>query len=80
MEDNEMILEYFGELSRIVIDLGEKISNSEVVAKLLRSVSRKFDAINSCIEQFQDTDSLTLDEVLRSLEIHKDKEDSNGPR
>ena len=37
MEDNK---KYFGKLSRIVIDMGEKISNSEVVAKLLRSVSK----------------------------------------
>ena len=73
MEGNEIISEYFGKLSRIVIDMGEKISKSEVVAKLLRSVSRRFDAITSSIEQFQDIDSLTLDEVLRSLEIHEDK-------
>ena len=76
MEDNEMILDYFGKLSRIVVEmrgLGEKIADSEVAAKLLRSVAGKFDSITSSIEQFQDVDNLTLYEVLGSLKIHEDK-------
>ncbi|CAA6674327.1 unnamed protein product [Spirodela intermedia] len=40
---------------------------------LLRSVSSKFDAITSSIEQFQVFDSLTLDEVIGSLKINEDK-------
>ena len=44
-----------------------------MVAKLLGSVSRKFNAITSSIEQFQDIYSLTLDKILRSLRIHEDK-------
>ena len=31
------------------------------------------DSITSSIEQFQDVDNLTLDEVRRSLKIHEDK-------
>ena len=76
MEDNEMILDYFGKLSRIVVEmrgLGEKIPDSEVAAKILRSVAEQFDSITSSIEQFQDVDNLTLDEVLGSLTIHEDK-------
>ena len=72
-EDNEMILDYSGKLSRIVVEtrgLGEKISDSEIAAKLLQSVSEKFDAITSSREPFQDIDTMTLDEVLRSLKIH----------
>ena len=75
MEDNEMILDYFGKLSQIVVEirgLGEKIADSEVAAKL-QSVAGKFDSITSSIEQFQDVDNLTLDAVLRSLKIHEDK-------
>ena len=53
--------------------LGEKIPDSEVAAKILRSVAEKFDSITSSIEQFQDVDNLTLDEVLGSLTIHEDK-------
>ena len=76
MEDNEMILDYFGKLSLIVVEirrLGEKIVDSEVGTKLLRSVAKKFNPISSSIEQFQDTDNLTLDEVLGSQKIHEDK-------
>ena len=76
MEDNEMILDYFGKISRIVVEmrgLGEKIADSEVAEKLLRSVAGKFDSITSSIEKFQDVENLTLDEVLRSLKIHEDK-------
>ena len=71
-----MILDYFGKLSRIVVEmrgLGEKIADSEVAAKLLRSVAGKFESITSSIEQFQDIDNLTLNEVLGSLKIHEDK-------
>ena len=53
MEDNEMILDYFGKLSLIVVEmrgLGEKIADSEVATELLRSVARKFDSITSSIE------------------------------
>ena len=38
MEDNKMVLDYLGKLSRIVVEirgLGEKIANSKVAAKLL---------------------------------------------
>ena len=55
MEDNEMILDYFGKLSLIVVEirgLGEKIADSEVATKLLRSVAKKFNPISSSIEKF----------------------------
>ena len=38
IEDNEMILDYFGKLSQIVVEirgLGEKIADSKVAAKVL---------------------------------------------
>ena len=76
MEDNEMILDYFDKLSRIVVEirgLGEKITDSEVAAKLLQFVSGKFHSITNSIEQFEDINNLTLDEVLGSLKIHEDK-------
>ena len=69
-------MDYFGKISWIVVEmrgLREKIADREVAAKLLRSVARKFDSITSLIEQFQDVDNLTVDEVLGSLKIHEDK-------
>lgn len=55
MEDDEVFLNYFGKLSKIVVELkglGEKVSDVEVCGKLLRSVFGKFDAITMSIEQF----------------------------
>ena len=53
----------------------EKISleKVEVISKLLRSFSSKFDAITSSIEKFQDIDSLKLDVLFGSSKIQKDK-------
>ena len=75
MEDSGMILDYCRNLSRIMVKmrgLGDKIPDSEVVAKLLRLVSGKFNAIASSIEQFQEIDTPTLDKVLGSRK-NKDK-------
>ncbi|CAA6662757.1 unnamed protein product [Spirodela intermedia] len=71
MEDYESILDYFGKLSRIVIELkslGEKISNADLSTKLLRSVSSKFD-------------SITMEEkalLARALGKNKKKDSSNS--
>lgn len=76
MEDDKLVLDYFGKLSWIVIELkslGEKISDADLSAKLLRSVSGKFDLITSSIEQFQDLDAILVEEVLGTLKIHEDK-------
>ncbi|CAA7401824.1 unnamed protein product [Spirodela intermedia] len=65
MDEDELVFGLFRQ--------GEKIPNDEIVFKLLRSVLGKFGAITSLIDQFQDFDSLTLDEVIGSLKVHEDK-------
>lgn len=53
MKDDEVILDYFRKISSIVIEfrsLHKKINNGDVCAKLLRSISRKFDFITTSIE------------------------------
>ena len=60
----------FGKLSCILIELrslGENTVDVEVCSKLRQSVSGKFDAITTPIEQFQDLDALTPDEVIGIL-------------
>ena len=47
--------------------LGENTVDVEVCSKLRQSVSGKFDAITTPIEQFQDLDALTPDEVIGIL-------------
>ena len=76
MDDDEIFLDYFGKLSCVVNELrslGAVITDAEVAAKLLRSVSGKFDAITTSIEQFQDLETITLEEVIGTLKVHEDK-------
>ena len=76
MDDDDLFLDYFGKLSCVVNELrslGEVITDAEVAAKLLRSVSSKFDAITTLIEQFQDLETITLEEVIGTLKVHEDK-------
>ena len=50
MDDDDLFLEYVRKLSCVVNELrslGEVITNAEVVAKLLHSVSGKFDVIST---------------------------------
>ena len=53
--------------------LETKMNNGEVIAKLLCSVNSKFDPITASIRQFQDLDSLSLDDVLATLKMHENK-------
>lgn len=76
MGEDELVIDYVDKFSRIVTqkrNLGEKIFECDVVSKLLHLVSSKFDSITSSIEQFQDLDSLTLEEIVGSLKVHEDK-------
>ena len=76
MDDDDLFLDYFGRLSCVVNELrslGGVITDAEVAAKLLRSVSSKFDAITTSIEQFQDLETITLEEVIGTLKVHEDK-------
>ena len=52
---------------------GEVISDVQVASKLLRSFSSKFDSIITSIEQFQHLDIISLEEVIGTLKVHKDK-------
>ena len=74
MDDEELILNYFGKLSSIVVEmrnLGEKITDSQLDSKLLRSVSRMFNAITNAIKQFQELETTALEEII--AKIHEDK-------
>ena len=67
---------FFGKLSCVVNELrsiGEVITDAKVAAKLLSSVSDKFGAITTSIKQFQDLETITLEEVISTLKVHEDK-------
>ena len=76
MDEDDLFLYFFRKLSCVVNklrSLGEVITDAKVVTKLLRSVSRKFDAITTSIEKFWDLDTITLEEVMGTLKVHEDK-------
>lgn len=55
MDNDEIILDFFDKISSIVVELWslkEKISDVDVCAKVLRSISKKVDSITTSIEQF----------------------------
>lgn len=53
--------------------LGEKISDVDVCAKLLRSVSGQFESITTSIEKFQDLNVISLDVVIETLKLYEHK-------
>ncbi|KAA0062782.1 gag-pol polyprotein [Cucumis melo var. makuwa] len=70
MTEDETVSEYNGRVLEIVNDsllLGEKILESKIVRKVLRSLPRKFDMKVTTIEEAQDITTLKLDELFWSL-------------
>ena len=53
--------------------LREVITNKEVATKLLCFISGKFDTITTSIEQFQDLETIILEEVIGTLKVHEGK-------
>ena len=70
MTEDESVSEYNERVLEIANDsllLGEKISESKIVCKVLRSLPRKFDMKVTAIEEAQDLTTLKLDELFGSL-------------
>lgn len=51
--------------------LGHKLIESEVVSKVLRSLTPKFDYVVVALEESKDIVKLTLDELSRTLQAHE---------
>ncbi|KAL3627417.1 hypothetical protein CASFOL_028780 [Castilleja foliolosa] len=74
MEENELINDYamrLQELSGEMTELGENVTNERLVAKLLRSITRKFDIKITAIEEARDTANLPYDELVGSLNTYE---------
>ena len=71
MEEYETFGEFHAKLMDIVnssFSLGESIPNYKVERKILRSLSERFRAKVTAIEESKDVDSLKLDELVGSLQ------------
>ncbi|XP_039135714.1 uncharacterized protein LOC120273134 [Dioscorea cayenensis subsp. rotundata] len=74
MEDNESVQSYWARVVTIVNQvrgLGHKLSEAEVVSKVLRSLAPKFDYVAVAMEESRDLSTLTLDELCGSLQAHE---------
>ncbi|TYK18161.1 gag-pol polyprotein [Cucumis melo var. makuwa] len=70
MSEDESVSEYNERVLKIANEsllLGEKIPDSKIVRKVLRSLPRKFDMKVTAIEEAHDITTLKLDEVFGSL-------------
>ncbi|KAI5662930.1 hypothetical protein M9H77_22253 [Catharanthus roseus] len=74
MKEGESVNEYFGRTLAIANKMKASSENKkdvEVVSKILRSMTRKFNYVVCSIEESKDTRTLTLDELQSSLLVHE---------
>lgn len=74
MKSGESIADFLSRATTIVSQMrsyGEKMSDETVVAKVLRSLSPKFDHVVSAIEQSKDLSVFSFDELMGSLQAHE---------
>ncbi|XP_062118483.1 uncharacterized protein LOC133832115 [Humulus lupulus] len=74
MKDNETAKDYYYRIREIVNKMGaygEIIYDKKIVEKILISCTEKYDALISVIEETKDLDTLSLTELMGSLEAYE---------
>ena len=64
-------LPHVDEIVKTIRGLGEKVEESMLMQKVLRSLHLRFDAKVSTIEEMKYLDNLTMDELLRILTVYE---------
>jgi len=74
MEDDQRINDYISKLQSVVNQMkarGEEVSDQQVVGKIMRSLTSKFDFIIVAIKESRDIKTLKIEELQSSLEAHE---------
>jgi len=74
MEDDQRISDYISKLQSVVNQMkacGEEMSDQQVVGKIMRSLTSKFDFIVVAIQESKDVKTLKIEELQSSLEAHE---------
>ena len=74
MEENETFYEFYAKLKDIVnsaFNLGESITESKIVRKILRSLPERFHAKITAIEEVKGIDKIPLTELVGNLQTYE---------
>ena len=74
MGKTDSIVDFTMKFMHIVSDLwnlGEAMEEKKVVRRFLRATPAKFDALTLSLEQYDELDKVSLDEVIGSLTVHE---------
>ena len=74
MGDDDAFDSFYGKLNEIVIaklNLGEKIEDSKVVRKILRSLPENYQGKVTAIEESKDLDEIKIQELIGSLQTYE---------
>jgi hypothetical protein len=76
MEPNEKVSEYFNRITQVsnaMKGCGEAVTDHNIVSKIMRTLSYKFDAIAVAIEESKDLSTMKVEELQYSLEAHEQR-------
>ena len=74
MSEEESFDSFYGRLNKIInakLNLGEKIKDTKVVKKVLRSLLESFRAKVTAIEESKDLDTINIQELVSSLQTYE---------
>ena len=74
MSEDKSFDSFYGKLNEVVIgkfNLGEKMEDSKIVRKILRSLPESFRTKVTAIEEIKDLDEIKIQELIDSLQTYK---------